>query len=88
MAATVPNHDLDGFIKSMTEGVHGAFNKGVKYGRYLEQQERPNSVPHGDWKLIHIGVGHLWRCSHCDKDSLQAFDYCPNCGAKMDGGTA
>ena len=39
MAATVPNHDLDGFIKNIADGVHGAFKKGVKYGRYLEKNE-------------------------------------------------
>lgn len=44
MAAIPPNTNLDGFIASMKQGVEGVFNKGVKYGRYLEQQERPRLV--------------------------------------------
>lgn len=39
MAAIPPNTYLEGFKKSMCDGIDGAFNKGVKYGRYLERQE-------------------------------------------------
>ena len=45
-------------------------------------------VVHGRWKnTSYVGVS---RCSHCDKPSSTPdclnvyFDYCPNCGAKMD----
>lgn len=44
MAAIPPNTKLDGFIASMKQGVEGAFNRGVKYGRYLEQQECPRPI--------------------------------------------
>ncbi len=44
MSAIPPNSNLEGFIRSMKQGVEGAFKKGVKYGRYLEQQERPAPV--------------------------------------------
>ena len=50
-------------------------------------------VVHGRW----ISVGHkLSRiCSVCDRDepykfaddNANVYDYCPNCGARMDGGT-
>lgn len=40
MAAIPPNTHLDGLVRSIEEGVHADFRKGVKYGRYLEQQER------------------------------------------------
>jgi hypothetical protein len=40
MAATIPNTNYDGFLKSIKQGIDGVFQKGVKYGRYLEQQER------------------------------------------------
>ena len=83
MAATVPNHDLDGFIKSMTEDVHGAFKRGVKYGRYLEQQERP--VRHGKWNKL---AENCHVCSACYKASPYDYHYCPECGAKMDGQNA
>lgn len=41
MAAIPPNINLEGFKKSMCDGIDGVFNKGVKHGRYLEQQEHP-----------------------------------------------
>ena len=47
-------------------------------------------VVHGRWKkTAYSGVS---RCSCCDKPSStpdcldEFFNYCPNCGAKMDGG--
>ena len=39
MAAIPPNTNLEGFKKSMCEGIDGAFRRGVSYGRYLLQQE-------------------------------------------------
>ena len=39
MAAISPNIYIEGFKKSMCDGIDGAFKKGVKYGRYLERQE-------------------------------------------------
>lgn len=44
MGAIPPNTYLDGFKQSMRDGIDGAFKKGVKYGRYLEQQERPRPI--------------------------------------------
>lgn len=46
-------------------------------------------VKHGEWKLKHIGYGHYWYCSVCRaKPNIyitKDTNYCPNCGAKMDG---
>ena len=41
-------------------------------------------VRHGRW----IDSGEGWvKCSVCHAwDYYDGFDYCPNCGAKMDGG--
>ena len=37
-------------------------------------------------------VYYLWQCSCCheeyERDGMPWYDYCPNCGAKMDGGTS
>lgn len=47
-------------------------------------------VRHGRWQT-HLGWGWVWRCSCCEyKMGRKEFfkikrDYCPNCGAKMDG---
>ena len=50
-----------------------------------------DAVKHGRW--IQWGTfGDLAKCSVCGKDSFtmhfvayQNFNYCPNCGARMDG---
>ena len=50
-------------------------------------------VRHGRW--IHTDLAAHWlgkdECSECtyhekDRSDLSHFNYCPNCGAKMDGG--
>ena len=52
-------------------------------------------VVHGDWKThkpldedgnIINGLGSIFRCSLCGEEVLfEPCNYCPNCGAKMDG---
>lgn len=39
MPAIPPNINLEGFKKSMCDGIDGAFRKGVIHGRYLLQEE-------------------------------------------------
>lgn len=49
------------------------------------------AVRHGRWSLAEDGDGAV--CSCCGKDfcnlvyETDDFNYCPNCGAKMDGGS-
>ena len=57
-------------------------------------------VRHGEWVGTDFDgyadgnpVYYLWQCSCCheeyERDGLPPwYDYCPNCGAKMDGGAA
>ena len=43
-------------------------------------------VKHGEWVTLEAEIG-LCACSLCDHKILRAeCNYCPNCGAKMDGG--
>ena len=49
-------------------------------------------VVHGRWipieeKLWNLDVPVVvdWKCSVCNVTGNDDFDYCPNCGAKMDG---
>lgn len=47
------------------------------------------SVVHGRWEYIGTDKnGHVYRCSHCAGRIGLDYEtaYCPNCGAKMDGG--
>ena len=46
-------------------------------------------VRHGRWilKILPIGGGDKIRsylCSECDRYTNMKFDFCPNCGARMD----
>jgi hypothetical protein len=50
-------------------------------------------VRHGEW--VHTDKAASWKCKDecgechyhtADRVDLSCFNYCPNCGAKMDGG--
>lgn len=45
-------------------------------------------VRHGRWEYVDYGGFGNWHCTACRKICIcnGDFDYCPNCGAKMDGG--
>lgn len=49
-------------------------------------------VRHGRWlynSYLTVWYGHgeppEWVCSKCEERAYNTYDYCPNCGAKMDG---
>lgn len=51
-------------------------------------------VVHGRWEHPCFDVSDYWRCSACGEEWFFEYDpteaetkvnYCPNCGAKMDG---
>lgn len=63
-----------------------------KYGltRVIEAQPTIETQPvrHGEWELSKYAS--KWRCDNCgrlvDEDEANTeYDYCPYCGAKMDG---
>lgn len=41
-------------------------------------------VRHGEW----IDSSNGWMCTCCKMDTSKDWNFCPNCGAKMDGGDA
>lgn len=46
------------------------------------------SVVHGRWMPFHSRTaGDIQYCSACEIGFAAKTDYCPNCGAKMDGGS-
>lgn len=51
--------------------------------------EDVQEVKHGKWiwKELYGEVGYMLVCSNCEESegACERFDYCPNCGAKMDG---
>ena len=43
-------------------------------------------VRHGKWIDKSGGIEGAWNyCSECGEQAIDLFDYCPNCGARMDG---
>lgn len=50
-------------------------------------------VVHAEWVVCGDGDNVPWMCSHCGKTTAHKYKvmyggYCPNCGAKMDGGNS
>lgn len=42
-------------------------------------------VRHGRWEVIDAEEPRRYGCSECKRLSWHMENYCPNCGAKMDG---
>ena len=62
--------------------------------RIIEEAPAVDAVPvvHGRWIPIEEELWNLdfpvvvdWKCSACNAMGNEDFNYCPNCGAKMDG---
>lgn len=52
----------------------------VRHGRWIEYTKVIIPDPYNKWE-------QAWKCSECGfDDGFVAYNYCPNCGAKMDGG--
>lgn len=54
----------------------------VKHGRWIginEYCKKNGYIP--------SGMGIYYWCSECVKEEPKISDYCPNCGARMDGDT-
>lgn len=42
-------------------------------------------VRHGRWLCVDTDTEQFFLCNRCKKKEYWESDYCPNCGAKMDG---
>lgn len=52
----------------------------VRNGRWIEYTKVIIPEPYNKWE-------QAWKCSECGFDNgFVGYDYCPNCGCKMDGG--
>ena len=68
----------------------GTFDDGVQF--VLEKlDEQPTAdvveVMHGEW--IDKGEDYMirWTCSNCGRRDTHIYNFCPDCGADMRGGT-
>ena len=85
MAEYINREVLKNDIAKSTE----PFNTGSVF-RAINRQVAADVVPvvHGRW--VEYQIPHIICCSNCDwatGTEEKNFQYCPNCGAKMDGGT-
>lgn len=53
----------------------------------IHEQPTIDPVKRGRWEARWntLFKAYLPCCSVCSKSAVHTFDYCPNCGAKMDG---
>ena len=58
----------------------------VEIARAVENAPTIDAVPvrHGEWQWI--SAYSFYRCSECYEIAERRTPYCPNCGAKMNGG--
>ena len=89
----------DEILKTARDGFHSDFGRSMADLTSLREviEDTPTAevveVRHGEW--THTDMADHWHskdeCSEChyhtyDRIDLSHFNYCPNCGAKMDGG--
>ena len=89
--------DMDGFICTAfaSEG-EAVWMVGLPNGCFCEmyapREEKQIEVVYGEWitrKNSQMSYNHLitnYECSVCHTWSRYHSNYCPNCGARMDGG--
>ena len=76
--------DADALLKTINSNIAEAHNErcaqileAILYTPTADVVE----VRHGSWGFDGLG----WTCSECDEYGVNSYNYCPNCGAKMDG---
>lgn len=69
------------------------YNKEIKLINELPSAD-VEPVRHGHWKVVNDGYGgeaYICECSECEdtvwvyRNTDRKWNYCPNCGARMDG---
>lgn len=83
--------DADKFIKDLEDEYHGMISdESLKIYKIIHRLcDEPAAdvveVKHGEW--LYSRVHNILYCSECG-EIPDCFEppYCPNCGAKMDGG--
>lgn len=66
------------------------FKNDISYNAFcnlVKRQPSIDAVKHGVWEIYVISMfdGEGCRCSECGFEGVPYWDFCPNCGARMDG---
>lgn len=72
-------------LKHQTEAYERGWNDAID--AIIESADTINAVPvrHGKWIDKSCGIEGAWNhCSVCGERAIDLYDYCPNCGAKME----
>ena len=84
---------MDGYIKrgEAIEAVKHAWANGLEPSQYIEVIPAADVVPvvHGRWEQTEAPfMNECEDCSVCGYRTVwgHRYNFCPNCGAKMDGG--
>lgn len=83
MPQTYTGEDVDQafhLAKSIMSDVPSADVAPVRHGRWIEEK-----LPFYRWGGEKIGEKSTWECSECHDVGFWGYNYCPNCGARMDG---
>lgn len=98
MAEYIKREALIAKLKQMKLGEHGLAERLFADGVYAVIAAFPSAdvapVVHARWIYVEetLATSSGWCCSACRRprwlspDVPEVFKYCPNCGAKMDGG--
>ena len=62
-----------------------AYGEGYKQGRFDAEADMDYLVRRGHWEVIDAEEPRRYGCSECKRLSWHMENYCPNCGARMDG---
>ena len=82
-------------VDAVSRGVHDqvrwerdvAIEQLESYGVSLGEKAEVAKVVHGRWRFCGSDRWNDdYECSNCGKMAMCDSNYCPNCGAKMDGG--
>lgn len=77
LCRVIMEDDFKKAIKKMPKGIIADVAP-VKHGRWIEYTKVIIPEPYNKWE-------QAWKCSECGfDDGFVAYNFCPNCGAKMD----
>ena len=89
--------DADAFLKSVKQKAYpqsGSVNESERKISLFGIMEILTAMPtadvvevvHGEWKPNNLNGFKIYNCSNCGIHMEARWNFCPHCGARMDGG--